>query len=124
MDYDWKDKVVLVAEDVYINFRLIQSSLKKTGVNLIWAQNGQDALNECKKGQHIDLILMDVRMPIMDGFEATRKIKKMFPALPIIAQTSYAMDGDDKLCIEAGCDDYIAKPFNMPDLYRLIAKYI
>jgi signal transduction histidine kinase/CheY-like chemotaxis protein len=124
MDYNWSNKVILVAEDVYINFRLIQSALKKTDATLIWAQNGQEAVDECKKDQQIDLVLMDIRMPVMDGYEATKQIRKLLPDLPVIAQTSYAMDGDEAQCRAAGCVDYIAKPFNMPDLYRLIAKHI
>lgn len=124
MDFNWKDKVILVAEDVTTNFLLIKTALKKTGVTLIWAKNGQEAVAECKKEQDIDLILMDVRMPVMSGFEATPLIRKIRPDVPVIAQTSYAMDGDREKSIEAGCTDYIAKPFNIKDFIELISQYI
>lgn len=124
MDFNWKDKVILVAEDVTTNFLLIKTALKKTGVTLIWAKNGQEAVAECKKEQEIDLILMDVRMPVMSGFEATPLIRKIRPDVPVIAQTSYAMDGDREKSIEAGCTDYIAKPFNIKDFIELISQYI
>jgi signal transduction histidine kinase/ActR/RegA family two-component response regulator len=124
MEFNWKDKVILVAEDVTTNFLLIKTALKRTGVTLIWAKNGQEAVEECKKDQQIDLILMDVRMPVMSGFEATPVIRKIRPGVPVIAQTSYAMDGDREKSIEAGCTDYIAKPFNIKDFIELIAQYI
>jgi signal transduction histidine kinase/CheY-like chemotaxis protein len=124
MDFNWKDKVILVAEDVTTNFLLIKTALKRTGVTLLWAKNGKEAVDECKKDQQIDLVLMDVRMPVMSGFEATPLIRKMRPELPVIAQTSYAMDGDREKSMEAGCTDYIAKPFNIKDFIALIAQYI
>ncbi len=124
MEHQWNNKVILVAEDVESNFRLIKSALKKTGVKLIWAQNGKEAVDACRRDRDIDLVLMDVRMPIMDGYTATREIKKLWPGLPVIAQTSYAMNGDADICKKAGCDDYISKPFNMSDLFDVLAQYI
>lgn len=123
MDTNWSNKVILVAEDVSTNYLLIKTALKKTDVGLVWAKNGQEAVDECQKDQQIDLVLMDVRMPIMDGYEATRQIKKIRPDLPVITQTSYAMDGDREESIRAGCDDYIAKPFEIKDLMELIARH-
>lgn len=124
MELNWKDKVILVAEDVTTNFLLIKTALNKTGVNLIWAKNGMEALEECKKAEKLDLILMDVRMPVMDGFEATQIIRKIRPDIPIIAQTSYAMDGDREKSLASGCTDYISKPFNIKDFIGLISKYL
>lgn len=124
METKWSNKVILVAEDVESNFRLIKSALKKTGVRLIWAQNGKEAIDACRKERDIDLVLMDVRMPVMNGYTATREIKKLCPDLPVIAQTSYAMNGDADLCIKAGCDAYISKPFNMADLFDVLAQHI
>ncbi len=124
MDFNWKDKYILVAEDVTTNFLLIKTALNKTGVNLIWAKNGQEAVERCKHEDHIDLILMDVRMPVLDGFEATQMIRNILPDIPIIAQTSYAMDGDREKSLASGCTDYISKPFNIKDFIGLIAKYL
>lgn len=124
MEYNWSDKLILVAEDVPTNFLLVKKSLRKTGVNLLWAKNGREAVDECKAHNEIDLVLMDIRMPIMNGLEATKKIKEINPKLPVIAQTAYAMDGDREHSLEAGCDDYISKPINLKEFIELIAKYI
>ena len=124
MNFNWKNKVILVAEDVPTNYLLIQTALRKTEVKLIWAKNGQEAVDESRKDQRIDLVLMDVRMPVMDGYAATSQIKEIRPNVPVIAQTSYAMDGDREKSQEAGCDDYIAKPFNVNEFLNLIATYI
>ncbi len=124
MEHNWKDKVILVAEDVPTNFLLVKKSLRKTEVNLIWAKNGQEAVDECKKDQQIDLVLMDIRMPVMNGLEATRQIKPLRKDLPIIAQTAYAMDSDRNRSLDAGCNDYISKPIDLKAFIELISKYI
>lgn len=124
MDYDWKDKTILVAEDVPTNFLLVKKSLRKTNVQLLWSKNGKETVDMVKENDHIDLVLMDIRMPIMNGLDATREIKKMHPDLVIIAQTAYAMDGDRENSLEAGCDDYISKPINIKEFVELIAKYL
>ncbi|WP_462281699.1 response regulator, partial [Salinivirga cyanobacteriivorans] len=74
--------------------------------------------------EDIDLILMDVKMPVMSGLDATRKIKASKPELPIIAQTAYAMEDEKQHCLDAGCDDYIAKPIDPNDLFTLLKKYM
>lgn len=124
MDDKWKDKVILVVEDVATNYLLVQKLLRKTGANLIWSKNGQEAVDECRNSQNIDLVLMDIRMPIMNGLEATKQIKAINVNLPIIAQTAYAMDGDGERSLLAGCDDYISKPLNINEFMMLIEKYL
>ncbi len=124
MQFNWNDKVILVAEDVTTNYLLIKSVLKKTGATLIWVKNGQEAVDTCLERKDIDLILMDLRMPIKDGYEATREIRVHNPGIPIIAQTSYAMVEDRGISLKAGCTDYIGKPYNLNELLDLIAKYI
>lgn len=124
MNLEWTDKVILLAEDVAMNYLLIKSALKKTGVNLIWVQNGREAVDYCKNNKNIDLILMDMRMPILDGFEAVLEIREFNTEIPIIAQTSYAMDGDRDKCLAYGCNDYISKPFIVKDFIDLIGIYI
>lgn len=124
MEYNWKNKVILIAEDVATNYLLVKKSLRKTEAELIWAKNGQEAVDECKNNHSIDLVLMDIRMPIMNGLEATRQIKEIYPEMPIIAQTAYAMDGDRERSLQAGCDEYIAKPINLKEFIELIAKFI
>lgn len=121
---NWSAKVILVVEDTPTNFLLIKTALRNTGVNLLWAKNGEEALEECKKEQQIDLILMDIRMPVMDGYETTTIIRETNKEIPIIAQTSYAMQGDMDRSLEAGCNDYISKPINLNELIQKIEKYI
>jgi CheY-like chemotaxis protein len=123
-EYDWKNKVILVAEDVPTNFLLIKKSLRKSEAQVLWAKNGQEAVDMVKSGEKIDLVLMDIRMPIMNGLNATMEIKKIRPELPIVAQTAYAMDGDKEKSLDAGCDDYISKPFNLKSFFVLMAKYL
>lgn len=103
-------KLILVAEDEISNFRLIEAILTRNNYKVIRAENGQVAIDLCRSNSEISLILMDIRMPIMDGLVATKEIKKFKPELPIVAQTAYAMDGDENKAITEGCNDYISKP--------------
>ena len=114
-------KTVLVVEDVKSSFDLLEVILGNAGTKTIWAKDGEEAVKLCKKNSNIDLVLMDINMPVMNGFEATRVIKKIKPDLPIIAQTAYAVVGDRERSIEAGCDDYISKPI---DPAKLLGKII
>jgi len=118
--YVWIDKIIMVVEDIDLNFLYISELLKPTGAMIIHAVNGKEAVDRCQKGENIDLILMDIYMPIMNGYEATRQIKSIKPDMPIIAQTAYAMAEDRKRAVEAGCDDFIAKPIGKEDLLTKI----
>jgi len=91
---------------------------------LLWAKNGQEALDIVKNRNDIDLVLMDIQMPIMDGYETTRKIKEFNKDINIIAQTAYALPKDNIKCFEAGCDDYIAKPISLNDFLKKLDKYL
>ena len=117
-------KTVLVAEDVKSSFDLINVILENKGTKTIWAKDGKEAVKLCRENSNIDLILMDINMPVMNGFEATREIKKFKPDLPIIAQTAYAVTGDREKSIEAGCDDYISKPINPGKLLEKIVELL
>lgn len=120
---NWEGKVILVADDTPTNFLLIKTALRATHVELIWAKNGMEAVEACKARDNIDLVLMDIRMPLMDGYEAARQIREFRPNLPIIAQTSYAMQGDKEQSLSSGCTDYISKPISLEDLKAMIIKY-
>jgi signal transduction histidine kinase len=122
--YNWKDKHVLVAEDEDLNFKVLEVALQRTQVNLIRVTNGIQAIEECRKNKNINLILMDIQMPKMNGLDATREIKQINTKLPIIAQTAFAMNGEKEKCIEAGCDDYIAKPIDLIELISKVSKYL
>lgn len=127
--YDEKDEVkvektILVAEDESSNYRLIQAILKRNNFKVIRAENGEEAMNMCAEDASIDLVLMDIRMPLMNGMEATKEIKKIRPNLPIIAQTAYAMDGDKDKAIEQGFDDYVSKPIRKDILIEKIKLFL
>ena len=119
---DWAKRVILVVEDEDSNFFLMDRILKRTGAKLIWAKNGMDAIEICKT-QPVDVILMDIRMPVMDGYEATQIIKKDHPEIPVIAQTAYALKGEKEKSLAAGCDNYIAKPIDSKELLAILHQY-
>jgi len=114
--------VILVAEDNDWNFRLVQGIFSKEPVKIIRAFNGKEAVDICKNNPNVNLILMDIKMPEMDGHEATRQIKAFWPDLPIIALTAFALSGDKEQALESGCDAYISKPMKKDELFRLIQK--
>ena len=114
---------ILIAEDEEFNFLYLAESLNEFNVELIRAKDGHTAVELCRSNPYIDQVLMDIRMPVMDGYTATQEIKKFRPDLPIIAQTAYAMEADKKRAIEEGCDDYISKPIKRKDLIEIISRY-
>lgn len=123
--YDWSDKVILVAEDTETSNMYFKAALKRTKVNILWASNGREALEIVKKNLNkINLILMDIHMPEMNGFEATREIKKIKKDITIIIQTAYVLSGEREKSVEAGCDDFITKPINFKKLLSTVEKYI
>lgn len=115
--HDFKNFKFLVAEDDDINYVYMERLLLKTKATILRAANGQEAVDICNAGQDIDLILMDINMPFMNGLEATHIIRANFPKLPIIAVTAYSLSGDKETCIAAGCTDYIPKPIRREDLF-------
>ena len=121
--YNWEGKVILIAEDVHINYKLIELNLKKTNVETIWAKNGKVAVEICQS-QHVDLVLMDIQMPVMNGYEATKQIRENKPELPIIAQTAFAMTNEKENSLRAGCNSYITKPIDKRELLALIDSYL
>lgn len=114
---------ILIAEDVESNFMYLSAVLSKIKTKIYWAKNGKEAVDIFKK-EEIDLILMDLQMPEMNGYEATKLIKAIRPDLPIIAQTAFAMSDDREKALEAGCDDYLAKPIKSKDLLNTVEKFI
>jgi len=121
-DYNWSGKCFLVAEDDKFSYKLLEGFLKKTKADILHAEDGQQAVDICKSNDAIDLILMDVQMPEMNGMEATRYIKKFRKKLPIIAQTANAIAEERQRCFEAGFDDFVTKPINISELFAKIEK--
>ena len=122
--FDWSDKTILIAEDEEDNYTFLEVLLKVTGANILWARNGIEAVEMCRKNAGINLVLMDIKMPHMDGIEATTQIKRSRSTLPVIVQTAYAMSADEENCIKAGCDAYISKPIKIESLFKVIKQYI
>jgi len=114
--------VVLIAEDDFIADAFLEATLKKLNCKVIHVKTGQDAIDECRNNTEIDLILMDIKMPNINGYEATIKIREFNKDVIIIAQTAYALSGDKQKALNAGCNDYISKPISSKILIDKIRK--
>jgi PAS domain S-box-containing protein len=119
-----KTITLLVAEDENNNFKLLSQYLSNANIVVINAANGSEAVEICKKNRQINLVLMDLKMPVMDGFEATKRIKEFWPDLPVIAQTAYVRDIDKTKAIACGCSDFISKPFKKEELLTMIREHL
>lgn len=123
--YNWEKKTILIAEDEDTNFFYLRAALRKTNIKLIHAHNGKEAVEIMKeKEKDIDLVLMDIKMPEMNGIEATKHIKSMNRKKVVIAQTAYVMEEDRAAYADAGCDDFLAKPISREKLVATLAKYL
>lgn len=114
---------ILIAEDEAINFLFLEILLKKQidlGCAIILAKNGAEAVEICKKNDDINLVLMDLKMPVMDGFEAVKLIKEIRPKLPIVAQTAFSSIEDKEKVFAAGFNDFLSKPINKEALLDVI----
>lgn len=117
---NWSGKTILIAEDDQLAYLFFSEILKDTGINILHAINGKEAIDLCHKKPEIDLVLMDIKMPEVGGYDAIKAIKKVRPTLAIIAQTAYAMSGDKQKTMDAGADDYITKPVKIETLINKI----
>ena len=115
-------KKILIAEDNDSNFVLMSYILKKY-YQFERAKNGQEAVEMVDKNQY-DIVLMDIKMPIMDGLEATKAIKEKHPDLPIVALTANAFDSDRQLAMEVGCNDFLSKPVSSEECIETIKRII
>jgi CheY-like chemotaxis protein len=122
--YDWSDKTILIAEDTEMNYLFLVEALKTTDVNILRAQNGAEAIAVFKENPEIDLILMDINMPGMDGFETTQEIKKIRKNIPVIAQTALNNEDAKDKADEVGCDDIILKPIQLKLFLATLNKYL
>jgi len=121
--YNWKGKSILVVEDDHINFNYLDALLKPTKANVYHAEKGEDAIDLCLKHSFFNIVLMDIRLPGINGLETTRKILALRKDLPVIAQTAYAAEEDRDAALAAGCCDFIAKPIRANEMLDLIKKY-
>ena len=116
---DWLDFTILIAEDNFTCYLYLEFLLKDKVKRIDHAVNGEEALELALK-KNYDLILMDIKLPVMDGIEATKRIKQQFPDIPVIAQTAYVTPSAKTETLQAGCDDYIAKPIKKALLLETI----
>jgi PAS domain S-box-containing protein len=123
LKYNWHDKKILVVEDDDLNYAFLEAVISQTNATIIRAENGHEALSKCKETTP-DIILLDIRLPEMDGFEFTRQLRKSGITIPVIAQTAYAMSGDKHKCLDAGCNDYIAKPLKKNELLKKMSNFL
>jgi len=119
---DWSSKTILIVEDDKLNAYVFENLLKKTKAKTILAATGEKAV-EMAISLKPDLILMDIKLPGIDGMEATRQIKTFSPNVIIIAQTAFATESDKEEILNSGCDDFIAKPIRYEKLIATIGKY-
>ena len=123
-NYNWDGKLFLVAEDDKFSYKFLEGFLKQTKAEVMRASDGREAVEICRNNPNIDLVLMDIQMPEMNGLIATEEIKKFNPDIPIIAQTANAISEERERCMQAGCDDFITKPVNINELYEKIDKWL
>jgi PAS domain S-box-containing protein len=121
--YDFSSFTIMIAEDTPYNYEYMHSILQRTGAKVVWAKDGIDVLKMFNKSK-IDLILMDIQLPEINGYDATSQIRLKNQKIPIIAQTAYAMAEDKQKCIDSGCNDVLVKPIRMDDVLNTVAKYL
>ena len=123
-DSSLKEKTVLIAEEDDYNYEFLKSVLELNNINQIRAENGEIAVEHCSNNPKIDLVLMDIDIPILNGYEASKQIRGIKPKLPIIAQSAYDKEGDKEKAFEVGCNEYITKPIVINEFIELINKYL
>lgn len=122
-DIQLKKLNILIAEDEPNSEILIEAAIKKIAGKILKTNDGADTIKACRENPELDLILLDIQMPELDGYEVARQIRKFNPNVVIIAQTAFALSDDKQKAIDAGCNDYIAKPIRRNELLELIQKY-
>jgi CheY-like chemotaxis protein len=122
--FDWSEYTILIAEDEETNFVYLETALLMTNIKILRAKNGKEAVELARINPAINIILMDIKMPEMNGLEATRSIKSFRKDVPIVAQTAFALEEDRRNCAAVGCDDFLAKPIRYKILLETLAKYL
>jgi CheY-like chemotaxis protein len=119
-----KDKKILVAEDDLLNYKLIEAILSNSEATLFWARDGMEAVELIKSGKDFDMVLMDLRMPNMDGFQAAREIRGLKKSLPMVAVTAYSLGDEKDLAFLSGFNDYLTKPVSQEMLLNAVNKHV
>ncbi|MFC2152144.1 response regulator [Bacteroidota bacterium] len=122
--YEWSEKTILIAEDTDMNYIFLVEALKPTNVKILRAKDGEEAIDIFKKNTQINLILMDINMPKLDGFETTKRIKEINTDIPIIAQTALNIEDAKERSVEVGCNDFILKPIKLKLFLSKLDSYL
>lgn len=124
-DYQFTDKTILVVEDVETSINFYHAALKKSHVSLLWAKDGKEAVEIINKYiDRIDLVLLDLYLPYINGFEVLKHIRNINQSLPVIVQTAYLFSGERKTSFTMGANDFISKPVQLGDLLSIVSKYL
>ena len=118
-----QSKTILIIEDDQASYQLLREYLEMVNCNVLHAFDGNEALHQLQESENIDLILLDIQLPVMDGYQVARSIRQINPTVPIIAQTAHALGSDKFKCREAGCDDFLSKPIQFDLLEKMIQGY-
>ena len=121
---DFSGKTILIVDDLEDNIFLLTKILELTNATILKAKSGPASIQMVSENPSIDIILMDIKMPGMDGFIATAEIHKQRPQLPVIAQTAFAMKDDEDKALASGCIEYVSKPISRLDLFEKLAKHL
>ncbi len=122
---DFKNKLILVVDDEEVNYMILNELLVSWGASTLWAKNGREAVNLISTLNHrVNLILMDIRMPVMDGYAATMEIKQINPSIPVVAQTAFAAPEERLKAQAAGCNGYLTKPIEVDVLHHVLEVFL
>jgi signal transduction histidine kinase/CheY-like chemotaxis protein len=124
MGKNYSGKTILIAEDEQSNFDFLKILLTRMDIKVLWAKDGLEAVHLCETDPSINLVLMDIKMPHMNGYDATKLIKIKRPDLPVIAQTAYAMMSDQQEAEQSGCDAYLSKPIKINQITEILGQYL
>lgn len=119
MQYNWQSKSILVAEDDPINFKYLQLLLqKRTGATVVWAKDGQEAYEKIINHDGIDIVLLDLQLPELNGLEVLSEVRKVVPELPIIMQTANSWNNEEEDCLASGANGFFSKPLKIDVLFQ------
>jgi len=120
MNYNWNDKKILIVDDEQLIHFFYKEIFKETGANLLHATDGRTSVSICKENEDLDIVLMDIHLPNLNGYEALSEIRKFNHDVPIIAQTAFALSEDRDTALKAGFDEYVSKPINKSEVKQII----
>ncbi|MBU3926924.1 MAG: response regulator [Bacteroidetes bacterium] len=122
--HDFSGKNILIVEDEMSNFALLEALLSTTGAKIIHVTTGIAAIDYATNHQDLDMVLMDIKLPDINGYEVTKRIRILYPELPIIAQTAFVMSGDKEKALRSGCNAYIPKPIDLNKLMDTMSGFL